>query len=79
MGMKLAAIALLRAGALYAQRVDVIVPRLGGQIVQDATGAWSFAQSVSRPGSTDRDFRVRKSSEDNAGFDITIGGSATTM
>ena len=73
--MKIAAIALFLTGALYAQRIDVIVPRLGGQVVQDATGAWILAQSVSKPGSTDRDFRVWRSSEDNAGFDITIGGS----
>jgi uncharacterized protein (TIGR03437 family) len=73
--LKLAILMLSLAGGLWAQRIELLMPGLGGRAARDSAGKWIVAQSMSNPDLSDRNIRVRKLSEDPTGFDITIGGS----
>jgi uncharacterized protein (TIGR03437 family) len=73
--LKTAALLLSLAGALCAQRIELLIPELGGRAARDPAGRWIVAQGVSQPGLTDRNIRVRSLAEDPPGFDITLGGS----
>jgi uncharacterized protein (TIGR03437 family) len=73
--LKSAILLLSVTGALWSQRIELLIPELDGRAAQDPAGNWIVAQSVSTRGITDRDIRVRKLTEDPPGFDITIGGS----
>ena len=73
--MKTAVLVLSLAGALCAQRIETLMPGLGGRVARDSAGNWIVAQRVSKPDFTDRNIRVQKLTDDSTAFDITIGGS----
>jgi uncharacterized protein (TIGR03437 family) len=73
--LKQAALLLAIAGGLHAQRIESLMPGLGGRVARDPAGNWIVAQTVSKPDFTDRNIRLRKLSDDSTAFDITIGGS----
>jgi hypothetical protein len=75
MVFQVAAVVLSLAGALFAQRIETLIPGLGGRVARDSAGNWIVAQSVSNSDLTDRNIRIRKLTDDSAAFDITIGGS----
>ena len=72
--MKTAVLVLSSLGALCAQRIETLIPELGGAVARDSAGNWIVAQRVSKADLTDRNIRIRKLTEESA-FDITIGGS----
>lgn len=72
--LKTALLVLSLAGALCAQRIETLIPGLGGRVAQNSAGNWIVAQRVSKPDFTDRHIRVQKLTEE-ADFSITIGGS----